>query len=255
MSITFTKLFSSITESTIWCEDSDVRVVWITMLAMADKNGRVWSSLPGLAKRAAVTLEKTKEAIELFLSPDEYSRTKNNEGRRIEDIDGGWRLLNHAKYREIRDEEERKAYKRDWIKNKRNEGKSVDNVDRSRPQSTYTEADTEAVEKNTSSSDEIYVTKKRRTLKSEQLQNFIKFWSVFNYKTGKAEAADSWIDLKVTADQLTEILKGARAEAENRPTMKKSGRTPKMAQGWLSGRRWEDESAGGGSAGYSEGSI
>jgi len=145
MSITFTKLFSSITESTIWCEDSDIRVVWITMLAMSDKNGRIWASIPGLAKRAAVSIEQTESALNKFLSPDPYSRTKEHEGRRIEVIDGGWRLLNHAKYRAIRDEEERKAYKREWIKNKREEEKQkgVDNVDPGRPPYTHTDTDTD----------------------------------------------------------------------------------------------------------------
>jgi hypothetical protein len=143
MSVTFTKLFSSITESTIWCEESDVRIVWITMLAMSDRHGRVWASVPGLANRSQVSLEATKSALDKFLSPDEYSRTPDQEGRRIELIDGGWRLLNHEKYREIRDEEERKVYKREWIKNKRAADKYVDNVDSSRQQSTYTDTDTD----------------------------------------------------------------------------------------------------------------
>jgi len=143
LSVTFTKLFSSITESTIWCEDSDVRIVWITMLAMSDRHGRVWSSVPGLANRSQVSLAKAIESIDKFLSPDEYSRTSDNEGRRIEPIDGGWRLLNHEKYREIRDEEERKVYKRDWIRKKRELDKSVDNVDKCRQVSTYTDTDTD----------------------------------------------------------------------------------------------------------------
>jgi len=110
------------------------------MLAMADKNGRVWASIPGLANRARVTLEQTEEALERFLSPDPYSRTPDHEGRRIEAIDGGWVLINHAKYRAIRDTEARKAYKAAWIKEKR----KVDKVDSSRPQYTKAEADTEA---------------------------------------------------------------------------------------------------------------
>ena len=152
MSITFTKLFSSITESTIWSESSDIRVVWITMLAMADRRGRIWSSIPGLANRSQVTLEQTEIALQKFLSPDTYSRTKDLDGRRIEVIDGGWRLLNHEKYRSLRDDEERRIYKRDWIKNKRNVDNNVDNVDSSRPQYTKAEAeaDTEAVRANIS---------------------------------------------------------------------------------------------------------
>jgi hypothetical protein len=37
----FTKLLSSITDSTIWGESDGVRIVWVTMLAMADRRGRV----------------------------------------------------------------------------------------------------------------------------------------------------------------------------------------------------------------------
>jgi|ERR1035437_929689 hypothetical protein len=125
MSVTFTKLFSSITASTVWCRPSDTRVVWITMLAMADKRGRVWASIPGLAKEALVSVEACRTAISEFLAPDPDSRTKVAEGRRIEPIDGGWRLINHAKYRAIRDEEERRAYKAE----KQREYRNVDNVD------------------------------------------------------------------------------------------------------------------------------
>ena len=143
MSHTFTKLFSSITASTIWCEDSDIRVVWITMLAMCDKNGQVYASIPGLAKYAAVSVEKTGKALTKFLSPDPYSRTKDHEGRRIEEIEGGWRLLNHAKYRAIRNEEERRAYKTEKQRQYREEKRAnVDNVDRSGPKKTHTDTDT-----------------------------------------------------------------------------------------------------------------
>jgi hypothetical protein len=138
MSMTFTKLFSSITESTVWYEPDSTRLVWITMLAMADRQGRVWGSVPGLAGRARVSLQATREALKCFLSPDADSRTKEFEGRRIEEIDGGWRLLNHAKYRELRDEESRKAYQREWVKKRRQKESTVD---RSRPASTNAEAE------------------------------------------------------------------------------------------------------------------
>lgn len=105
MSMTFTKLFSSITESTIWVEDHETRIVWIAMLAMTDRKGRVWGSIPGLANRARVSVDGCRKAIHTFLSPDPDSRTKEEEGRRIREIDGGWQLINYLKYREIRDQE------------------------------------------------------------------------------------------------------------------------------------------------------
>ena len=129
MSVTFTKLFSSITESTIWSEDHPTRLTWITMLAMADRRGRVWASIPGLANRARVTLEEVEAALQKLLSKDKYSRTSEFEGRRIEPIDGGWRLLNHEKYRSIRDEETVKETKRNYINKRRANERTISDID------------------------------------------------------------------------------------------------------------------------------
>lgn len=106
----YTKLFSSIVTSTIWRETKETKIVWITMLALADRDGVVEASVPGLADLAKVSIAECEAALGVLLNPDPYSRTKDNDGRRIEAIDGGWRLLNHAKYREKLSLEERRAY-------------------------------------------------------------------------------------------------------------------------------------------------
>ncbi len=111
----FTKLFSSLVHSTVWREDMHVKVVWITMLALADRNGEVQVSLPGLADASRVTIEQCQEAIARLSSPDQFSRTKANEGRRIEEIDGGWAVLNYLKYREQRSADERRLQNRDNV--------------------------------------------------------------------------------------------------------------------------------------------
>ena len=102
----YTKLFSSIITSTIWTEDDCTRIVWITLLACADKNGEVQASIPGLARIAGVKVADAERAIQKFLSPDKHSRTKDDEGRRLEVIDGGWALLNYQKYREMASRED-----------------------------------------------------------------------------------------------------------------------------------------------------
>lgn len=127
----YTKLFGEIVNSTIWQESSDVRVVWITMLAICDQRGFVAASVPGLAKQSGVPLAQCEEALTKFKAPDPFSRTKDNEGRRIKDGDGGWYILNHAKYRAKMGEEERKAYRAEWMKEKRRAAREhgVNNVD------------------------------------------------------------------------------------------------------------------------------
>jgi len=94
----YTKLFGSILGSTIWREDSDTRIVWITMLALADADGIVEASVPGLAHFACVSTETAQSAIAKFLAPDPDSRSPEYEGRRIEKVEGGWLLLNYEKY-------------------------------------------------------------------------------------------------------------------------------------------------------------
>ena len=150
----FTKLFSSILDSTIWQEPAETRLIWITMLAMVDRRGEVHASIPGLAKRAGVTLSECENALECLLSPDKYSRTPDHEGRRITPIDGGWELLNHAKYRALLSAEERREYNRkkqaEYRAKKKDESKGVNdmsitvNHSEQNAHITESEADTEA---------------------------------------------------------------------------------------------------------------
>jgi len=108
----YAKLYRSITTSTVWMQPDHVRLVWITLLAHKDKNGNVFASLPGLAHVARVSLENTIDAVRVLSEPDPYSRTPDHEGRRIETIDGGWRVLNHSEYRNRRDMQDRREYER-----------------------------------------------------------------------------------------------------------------------------------------------
>jgi|DEB0MinimDraft_6_1074348.scaffolds.fasta_scaffold68252_1 hypothetical protein len=105
----YTKLFQSILTSTIWGEDHATLRVWITLLAMADKNGEVIATIPGLARVACVTIQEVEHALEKFQSPDKYSRTPDDEGRRIEQNEDGWVLINYEKYRKMASKEDQKA--------------------------------------------------------------------------------------------------------------------------------------------------
>jgi hypothetical protein len=137
----FTKLFNTIVTSTIWQEDDKTRIVWITMLAIADHDGIVSAAVPGLASVAHVDIPSTEKALQNLSQPDEYSRTQDYDGRRIESIEGGWLILNYDKYRKMLSEEERKEYKAKWIKAKRRQMSTVStDVDGSRRKSTVSSA-------------------------------------------------------------------------------------------------------------------
>lgn len=120
----YVKIYGSILGSSIWAESTPTRIVWITMLAMADEQGRVEASHTGLARFANVTLSQCRTALSTLSAPDRDSRTPDNDGRRVEKISGGWLILNYLKYREMRSpkqvaEAERKARWRDGQKSER----------------------------------------------------------------------------------------------------------------------------------------
>lgn len=123
------------------------------MLAMADKNGVVEASIPGLADFARVETKDCESALEELSAPDPYSRTSDYDGRRVESIDGvGWKLLNFPKYRLKLNDDERREYNRkkqaEWReKNKPVKQKSKKVIDSQSLSalSAQAEADTEAL--------------------------------------------------------------------------------------------------------------
>ncbi len=108
----FTKLFNTIITSSIWNEDNETRIVWITMLALSNKEGVVNASMSGLAVMARLPVETCKKAVERLSSPDSDSRTAEKEGRRIEKVEGGWQIINYVKYRNLGKIDERREYLR-----------------------------------------------------------------------------------------------------------------------------------------------
>lgn len=116
------------------------------MLAMSDKYGIVEASLPGLADFARVSIADCQRALEALQAPDMFSRTQDEGGRRIEPVDGGWRLINHGKYRQKLHQDERKEYlkikQREYRARHRQQASTdVDNVSDTDTVSTHTDPD------------------------------------------------------------------------------------------------------------------
>lgn len=111
----YVKILSSILRSSIWKEPDDVRLVWITMLAMADRDGYVASTADGIAHETrTVSEERVEWCLAKFMAPDPKSRSEEFEGRRVQKVDRGWLILNYKKFRDMHGEESKKAAKRRW---------------------------------------------------------------------------------------------------------------------------------------------
>ncbi len=114
-----------------------------------------------------------------------------------------------------------------------------------------------ASESESESSSEAEVKKKKRTapkgaesftskhglkIWGRSLKAFKVFWEAFDLKDGRADAIDPWVKLVGNGDDIavelaSAIIAAAKAEACDRDPVRKS---PKMAQGWLTSRRFDD---------------
>lgn len=96
----FALLWGKILRSSIWIKESkETRLVWVTLLALKNHEGKIWSSVVGLADSAKVSVEECREALRIFLSPDPDDTSKVEDGRRIREMPGGWEIVNHDLYR------------------------------------------------------------------------------------------------------------------------------------------------------------
>ena len=130
----YTKLFQEILSSSVWGEDDKTRIVWITILAARGPDNIVRASYSGLAHLARVSVEDARKAVAVLESPDDDSRSKEFEGRRIEKVDGGWLVLNGGKYREARSQDERREYMRKYMADYRKTKEPVNNPVNNRKQ-------------------------------------------------------------------------------------------------------------------------
>jgi hypothetical protein len=111
----YTPIFRDLLDSSLWATATPAaRCVWITFLLDADPEGCIPTSVPGLARRANVTVDEARAAIAMLEAPDPDSRTPDFEGRRVAKIAGGWQVLNFVAKRELAKHEAEKARKRKW---------------------------------------------------------------------------------------------------------------------------------------------
>ena len=149
----YAKLFSSLLSSSIWSEELETRVIFMTLLAMADREGYVYGSPVGLAALARMPLDATIKALDKLKSPDNYSsdlkREEGRDGRRIKELSqGGWHIVNYTYYRDLADADVRRAQVRNAVRKHRKASVITANQSKSSvipsESESYSESDTDA---------------------------------------------------------------------------------------------------------------
>lgn len=97
--------------------------MFMDMLILADADGVVDMTYDAIARRLNMIPERVVLLISELMEPDPASRSPKLNGQRLALLDShrewGWRIVNFQHYRELRDEEGRKAYFRDYMRERR----------------------------------------------------------------------------------------------------------------------------------------
>ena len=112
----FAKLWSGITESSLWGGSKEARLLFVTLLAKADSTGFVEAAPSGLARLANLTRQEIDSALLELTSPDPESKSKVAEGKRVAIVPQGVCVVNYEDYRKRRDDEERREYMREYMR-------------------------------------------------------------------------------------------------------------------------------------------
>lgn len=109
----FGKFFASAFTGSLFGAGPTVFAVWGYVIANA-RDSQVELNPQLLASILGTTQDDVATAIGKLCAPDPNSRSKEEDGRRlIKEGQFAYRVVNHAAYRDIRNDEERRAYFRD----------------------------------------------------------------------------------------------------------------------------------------------
>ncbi len=187
------------------------------MLCMADATGMVASALPGIARRANVSLEAAEKALKIFMEPDPYSKDPEHDGRRVERIPGGYMVLNYLKYRQ----HDLTGYER--LKRFRERHRNLN----SQP----------------AAPEEMARAKKEKP----QGAAFAQFWEAYPKKVGRGEAEKAWRALAPDAALLQLMLAALAWQSRQDQWTRDGNRFVPNPSTWLSQKRWLDERPAAGS--------
>ena len=140
------KVFSSIYDGTLYGHWEAI-VTMQQLIVLSDADGVVDMTPQAIAARTSIPLEIIHKGLKILSEPDPYTRTPGEDGRRIILMDGhrtwGWQLVNHSKYRNMRDMEQKRDADRKRIADKRRKNKDVAMLSQSVANVAHTDAYTD----------------------------------------------------------------------------------------------------------------
>lgn len=190
----YAKLFSRITESSLMEEPVPSRYVFMMMLAISDPKGYVIGTDIAISRRLNLSVDEFKKALVPLMLPDPHSNSRKHEGRRVIPSDGerGYYLVNYTTYRDLVDEDNRRAYMREYMREYRAKEKGED-VNLQLTVSTQAEEESKVNEEEPPSEVRVgRLKKRRRRLQGELLPLQTEATQGNNNSAASGALTDAW---------------------------------------------------------------
>jgi len=218
----YAKVFAQIFDGTLCTVGPwESLVTFQQMLILADQDGSVDMTATAISRRTTIPLEIIEKGIAALLLPDPESRTPTEEGRRIVPLSEGrawgWRVVNYKHYRQLRREEDRREYHREYWHSRK--GKTQQ-TQQTQPNQPIAEAKAEANKKT-----------------GVRFDDFWQIWPKHERKQDKKKCHEKWI--KDGLDALADRIVGDVAARK----MGQKWSDPKYIEAplvYLNGARWDD---------------
>jgi hypothetical protein len=234
------KIFDSLFGSSIMEEAMHTRLLWLSMIVLADEDGVLDMTAPALARRTNIPIDLVEDGLARLAAPDPTSRTDAEDGRRIVPLDGqpfGWQLVNYAHYRALHSNAERRDYWREYRRQRRAEGKDGSAVHCERSEQECTEVNVH----NPSASASPSVEEKNTTTRTRaRAAGFDEFWAAYPKKASKAYAKKCWEKAK-DRPPLAEILAAIERLKGSRQWTKDGGDFIQNPATWINRGGWDDQ--------------
>ncbi len=219
----YAKIFRQIYEGTL-CTNGpwQALVTFQQLLILADPEGNVDMTIKAIARITTIPCEILELGIKSLLEPDTESRTPDQDGKRIIPLCPGriwgWKIVNYMRYRELKREEDRREYHREyWHKRK-------DKLNKPQHHSTDSTKSTEEVDRG-----------------SKTLVHFEAFWQAYPRKINKPATTRAWIKAKLENGNFDLIMQALTKQIESASWRKSNGQFIPYPATWINGHRWEDE--------------
>jgi hypothetical protein len=204
------KIFDTIYDGTLYGHWEAI-VTFQQFIVLSDADGVVDMTPHAMAARTSIPLEILFKGIKILEQPDPYTRTPGEDGRRIILMDDhrpwGWVIVNHAKYKAMRNADQKREADRVRIAEKRKQIKNVAITSQCVANVAHTDTDTDTD------------TDKRTITPPPPSGAFLKFWGVWPKSIRKGAKGECWKkwarnDLDLVSDQILAHVEALKASKE-----------------------------------------